>query len=184
MFHRKIGANLDVFDKHNLATPLFCAVVSASPGHVQCVEALLNAGANIDAGLHEFGVSALHCAVRANTVDQVRRLLERGAIPNNVQLFSETPLHTAAAMGYEECTKLLVSHGACLEVLMGPMKMTALHLAAQDGNVDSLQVLVLGGASLDARNARGQSALHLAALAQSPETVEVLLKSRKAILYI
>ena len=67
---------------------------------------------------------------------------------------------------------------------MGPMKMTALHLAAQDGNVDSLQVLVLGGASLDARNARGQSALHLAALAQSPETVEVLLKSRKAILYI
>ena len=184
MFHRKMGANLDVFDKHNLATPLFCAVVSASPGHVQCVEALLNAGANIDAGLHEFGVSALHCAVRANTVDQVRRLLERGAIPNNVQLFSETPLHTAAAMGYEECTKLLVSHGACLEVLMGPMKMTALHLAAQDGNVDSLQVLVLGGASLDARNARGQSALHLAALAQSPETVEVLLKSRKAILYI
>ena len=181
MLHRKMGANLDVFDKHNLATPLFCAVVSASPGHVQCVEALLNAGANIDAGLHEFGVSALHCAVRANTVDQVKRLLERGAIPNNVQLFSETPLHTAAAMGYEECTKLLVSHGACLEVLMGPMKMTALHLAAQDGNVDSLQVLVLGGASLDARNARGQSALHLAALAQSPETVEVLLKSGEAI---
>ena len=47
------------------------------------------------------------------------------------QLFSETPLHTAAAMGYEECVKLLVDHGACLEVLMGPMKMTALHLAAQ-----------------------------------------------------
>ena len=184
MLHRKMGANLDVFDKHNLATPLFCAVVSASPGHVQCVEALLNAGANIDAGLHEFGVSALHCAVRANTVDQVKRLLERGAIPNNVQLFSETPLHTAAAMGYEECTKLLVSHGACLEVLMGPMKMTALHLAAQDGNVDSLQVLVLGGASLDARNARGQSALHLAALAQSPETVEVLLKSGKSFVFL
>lgn len=163
-----------------MATPLFCAVVSASPEHIKCVEALLNAGANIDAGLHEFGVSALHCAVRANAVDQVNRLLERGAIPNNVQLFSETPLHTAAAMGYEECARLLVSHGACLEVLMGPMKMTALHLAAQDGNVDSLQVLVSGGASADARNARGQSALHLAALAQSPETVEVLLKSGTA----
>ena len=176
---RKWGANPDVFDKHHLATPLFCAVVSASPKHIKCVEALLNAGANIDAGLHEFGVSALHCAVRANAVDQVNRLLERGAIPNNVQLFSETPLHTAAAMGYEECARLLVGHGACLEVLMGPMKMTALHLAAQDGNVDSLQVLVSGGASVDARNARGQSALHLAALAQSPETVEVLLKSGK-----
>ena len=162
-----------------MATPLFCAVVSTSTGHIKCVEALLNAGSNINAGLHEYGVSALHCAVRANAVDQVKRLLEHGAIPNNVQLFSETPLHTAAAMGYEECVRLLVKHGACLEVLMGPMKMTALHLAAQDGNVDSLQVLLSGGASADSRNARGQSALHLAALAQSPETVEVLLKTGK-----
>ena len=158
-------------------------MISESAEHNKCVDILLNSGANIDAGLHEFGVSALHCAVRANAVDQVKKLLERGAIPNNVQLFSETPLHTAAAMGYEECTRLLVSHGACLEVLMGPMKMTALHLAAQDGNVDSLQVLVSGGSSVDARNARGQSALHLAALAQSPETVEVLLKSGKQNLF-
>ena len=153
--------------------------MSTSTGHIKCVEALLKAGSNINAGLHEYGVSALHCAVRANAVDQVKRLLEHGAIPNNVQLFSETPLHTAAAMGYEECVRLLVKHGACLEVLMGPMKMTALHLAAQDGNVDSLEVLLSGGASADSRNARGQSALHLAALAQSPETVEVLLKTGK-----
>ena len=89
-------------------------------------------------------------------------------------------MHTAAAMGYEECVKLLVDHGACLEVLMGPMKMTALHLAAQEGNVESLQTLVSGGANVNAKNARGQSALHLAALAQSPETVEVLLKACKA----
>ena len=60
---------------------------------------------------------------------------------------------------------------------MGPTKMTALHLAAQDGNVDSLQLLVDGGANVEAKNVRGQTALHLAALAQSPETVEVLLKS-------
>ena len=40
-----------------------------------------------------------------------------------------------------------------------------------------MQHLVEGGANIDARNARGQSALHLAALAQSPETVEFLLKS-------
>ena len=60
--------------------------------------------------------------------------------------------------------------------------MTALHLAAQDGNIESLQSLLTGGASVDARNGRGQSAAHLAALAQSPETVEVLLKSGAAIL--
>ncbi|CAB4060249.1 Transient receptor potential channel pyrexia [Lepeophtheirus salmonis] len=37
--------------------------------------------------------------------------------------------------------------------------------------------LIEGGASVDIRNGRGQSALHLAALSQSPETVEILLKS-------
>ena len=51
----------------------------------------------------------------------------------------------------------------------------------QDGNAESVQFLVEGGANIDARNARGQSALHLAALAQSPETVEFLLKSGESI---
>ena len=173
----KKGAGVDVFDKHHLATPLFCAAVSENS---QAIKILLDYGANINAGLHEYGVSALHCAVRANSIANVEMLLKLGAIPNNVQLFSETPLHTAASMGFEECVKLLIEHGACLGVLMGSMKMTALHLAAQDGNTESVQYLVTGGANIDSRNARGQSALHLAALAQSPETVEVLLKKGKS----
>lgn len=170
------GAKIDAFDRHHLATPLFCAAVSDNSDGIGF---LIEKGANINAGLHEFGVSALHCAVRVNHTEHVKLLLEMGAVPNNVQLFSETPLHTAASMGFEECVKLLIDHGACLEVLMGSMKMTALHLAAQDGNTESVQYLVQGGANIDAKNARGQSALHLAALAQSPETVEVLLKNGK-----
>ena len=47
--------------------------------------------------------------------------------------------------------------------------------------MDSLQLLVNGGANVEAKNVRGQTALHLAALAQSPETVEVLLKAGKQI---
>ena len=125
------------------------------------------------------GVSALHVAVRANAVSLVHKLLKYHAEPNHVQLFSETPLHTASAMGYNECVQLLIEHGASMEVLMGPTKMTALSLAAQEGNVDSLQLLVNGGANVEAKNVRGQTALHLAALAQSPETVEVLLKASK-----
>ena len=107
------GARVDPFDKHRLATPLFCAAVSDDPAGL---ELLLRHGADINAGLHEYGVSALHCAVRANLVHNVRALLAAGAVPNNVQLFSETPLHTAASMGYEECVKLLIDGGACLEV--------------------------------------------------------------------
>lgn len=63
----------------------------------------------------------------------VELLLDKGAEPNSVVLFSETPLHTAASMGYSACVQLLLKFGAGIEILMGQMKMSALHLAAQEG---------------------------------------------------
>ncbi len=110
----KKGARVDTFDKHHLATPLFCAAVSDNPDGIKL---LLEYGANINAGLHEYGVSALHCAVRANCVENARRLLELGAVPNNVQLFSETPLHTAASMGLGG---YVLQRNDCLSTLCPP----------------------------------------------------------------
>ena len=62
-----------MFDHQHLATPLFCAAVCDDPAGI---ELLLASRADINAGLHEWGVSALHCAVRANQTDNVRILLE------------------------------------------------------------------------------------------------------------
>ncbi len=72
-----------------------------------------------------------------------------------------------------------MAHFYCIMMHYFFAQMTALHLAAQDGNTDAVSHLLSGGANVDARNARGQAALHLAALAQSPETVEVILKEGK-----
>ena len=66
-------------------------------------------------------------------------------------------------------------------MLIGSMRMSALHLAAQEGNVDCAALLLNRGADPHAKNARGQSALHLAALSQSPETMELLLFKGKDI---
>ena len=164
----------NVFDISHRATPLFCAATVESS---DTLPLLLAAGANVNLGLHEFGVSALHAAVRVNAVRNAELLLRCGAEPNSVVLFSETPLHTAASMGYSDCVKVLLKFGAGIEILMGQMKMSALHLAAQEGNVDCVDHLLEAGASVRAENVRGQSPLHLAALAQSPETVELLLNN-------
>ena len=94
---------------------------------------LLSSGADVNHGVHELGVSALLAAVRVNAVKNVDLLLNNGAEPNSVVLFSETPLHTAASMGYSHCVKLLLKYGAGIEILMGQMKMSALHLASQEG---------------------------------------------------
>ena len=85
----------------------------------------------------------------------------------------------SAGMGYSDCVKVLLKFGAGIEILMGQMKMSALHLAAQEGNVECVEPLLEAGASVRAENVRGQSPLHLAALAQSPETVELLLSRGK-----
>ena len=58
-------------------------------------------------------------------------------------------------------------------MLLGSMRMSALQLAAQEGNVECAALLLARGADPHAKNARGQSSLHLAALAQSPETVHL-----------
>ena len=60
-------------------------------------------------------------------------------------------------------------------MLIGSMRMSALHLAAQEGNLECASLLLERGANPQAKNGRGQTSLHLSALAQSTETVELLL---------
>ncbi|PSN45985.1 Transient receptor potential channel pyrexia [Blattella germanica] len=165
------GAQVQAWDSHHRATPLHCA---ASSGNLPSLKYILKAGADINAGLS--GRSSLHYAVQSNAIDCVRELLKSGACPNTPQVYTETPLHVAAAMGSAVCVRLLLEHGADVRVQFGPRKTTALHLAAEDGNAECAKLLVDAGAEINARNHRRQTPLHIAALAQSGETMELLLK--------
>ena len=118
-------ADVNVWDSSCQATPLFCSAVQDGS---RVFSLLLNNGADINLGLHEFGTSALHCAVRADAVENVALLLKLGAVPNSVVLFSETPLHTAASMGYEECVRVLLQHGAGDDKEREMMNVMMMHL--------------------------------------------------------
>jgi len=96
---------------------------------------------------------------------------------NDWKVFTETPLHVAAAIGSTQCVALLLEHGADVRVQFGAARATALHLAAEDGNAECAALLLAAGADPNARNARQQTPLHLAALAQSAQTVAQLLNS-------
>ncbi|XP_031618662.1 transient receptor potential channel pyrexia [Contarinia nasturtii] len=164
------GALVNRWDHAMKITPLHCACNACS---VECVKCLINNKAHVNAGIEKR--SALHIAVEKNSITCVEFLLKNGANPNTPQVYTETPLHTAAALGNIQCMKLLLAYGADVRSQFGKKRMTALHLAAQDDYTDCVKMLLEHGANVNAKNVDGKTPLHLACLSQCAETVEILI---------
>ncbi|XP_059216048.1 transient receptor potential channel pyrexia [Stomoxys calcitrans] len=165
------GADPNRWDAKKEVTPLHCA---SSAKSVECILLLLKRKAHINIGLEKR--SALHFAIDRNAVDCVETLLKYGADPNTPQVYTETPLHTACALGFTKCVELLLNYGADVRSQFGEGKLTALHLAAENDYVDCVRLLLEHKADVNCRNASHQTPLHLACLSQSIETVELLIK--------
>ena len=87
-------------------------------GHRETVEALLAAGAEVNAASREtMKVTPLHSAAAARQPAIARLLIAHGAKVNAAQAESGfTPLHEATANGDLEFAKLLLEHGAEINV--------------------------------------------------------------------
>ena len=131
------------------------------------VAALLDAGADVNVVDEGRGRTALHYAVLVGREDTetalwlIRRLLELGADPNPAP--GETPLHLAAELGDG------ILAAALLEALADANAVdrrgrTALHIAAESPRRFAVvEALLAAGASVDYRDAAGETPLHSAA---------------------
>ncbi|HJS23824.1 MAG TPA: ankyrin repeat domain-containing protein [Pyrinomonadaceae bacterium] len=82
-------------------------------GHAETVNALLAAGAPVNAASREtMKMSPLASAMAAERNDIARTLIDHGADVNAKAENDLTPLHTAAARGNLESAKLLLEHGS------------------------------------------------------------------------
>ena len=82
-------------------------------GHAETVNALLAAGAPVNAASREtMKMSPLASAMAAERNDIARTLIDHGADVNAKAENDLTPLHTAAARGNLDSAKLLLDHGA------------------------------------------------------------------------
>ena len=75
---------MNCWDGSERATPVFCA---AATENSSCLPILLAHGGDLNQGLHELGLSAVHCATSSNAIHNLNLLLERGAEPNSVLLY-------------------------------------------------------------------------------------------------
>lgn len=174
-------ANSVLPDAYEGAPPL---ALAAAGGHLQVVQALLDAGAEADRSGQDG--TALMMAVWNNLPEVAELLLARGASANAPGPCGETPLHYAALKGRVELGRLLLAHGATpnAHTTQGHTDMfntsppvvgeTPLHLAAAYGHAAFVELLLANKADKQATDHCGQTALHWAARYQQEALLRLL----------
>ena len=104
-------------------------------------------------------------AAALGDAEALTRLLDSGASPNETSFDGWTALHLAAFMGSEDATRTLLKHGASIDAIStnGTANTPLCAALAGRGNTEVVQILLDGGADVNALAAHGVTPLHLAA---------------------
>ncbi|XP_069588476.1 serine/threonine-protein phosphatase 6 regulatory ankyrin repeat subunit B-like [Ranitomeya imitator] len=152
-----------------------CLHAAARRGHTAVVKALLQKGAQVNARTKE-NYTALHIAAENSKPQVVQTLLGFGAqVQPKGGKDQETPLHIAARIkDGEKVAEILLKSGADvnMERVNGE---TAVHIAAQYGNVKMIRTLMEEGGEVTWQSKAGESALHTAVRHCHLPIVEVIL---------
>nr|GMD84025.1 ankyrin repeat-containing protein BDA1-like [Ipomoea batatas] len=93
-----------------------------------------------------------------------------------VNIYSETPLHVAAMLGYHDFVKEIITRKPKLVKELNSKHSSPLHLAAAKGHVDVVRALVLADPGMcNGRDRDGLTPLHLAAMKGRVEVLKELI---------
>jgi ankyrin repeat protein len=117
-------------------------------------ETLLGAGANA-AARDRYGITPLYLACVNGNADMIRRLLDAGVDPNTVDPGGETALMTAARTGVPAALRVLLDRGARVNDHEPEFGQTALMIAVLENQTAAVDLLLVAGASANARTRTG-----------------------------
>lgn len=132
-------------------------------GDVTRVNALIAAGADVNAKDYQGENTALHWAARKSNLEIMKILLAHGADARARDFHGFTPLHNAAAWGSKECVELLLAHGADASDAKNGGLVSPIHWAVSNGREQVIALLLDHGADINARQLSGDTPLHEAA---------------------
>ncbi len=151
-------------------------LLAAKNGHLDTVEHLLGAKANVDT-TNKYGATPLHYAAQESHAAVVKLLLERGADASAANNSNATPLHYAAKNGHLEVVKLLLEGRANVNASRKD-GITPLFMAAQEGHLDVVKALLDAKAKVNTARHDGRTPLFMAAQQGHLEVVKLLLEGR------
>ncbi|CAF1355808.1 unnamed protein product [Adineta ricciae] len=147
--------------------------LSACGGHIELASLLIERGANLEE-VNDEGYTPLMEASREGHDDLVNLLVSRGADVNRTtDDTQETALTLACAGGFLDVAKILISHGA--NVNLG--QSTPLMEASQEGHTELVQYLIQNNADVNQTTSAGETALAYACESGRTEVAEILLNS-------
>jgi ankyrin repeat protein len=100
-------------------------------------------------------------------------LIGSGADSDAKEAEGHTPLYRASTGGV---ARVLLAAGATVDVASGPTRGTALHQAARRGYVSVAEALLSQGATIDARDAKGETPLRRAVNCRQIEIARLLVR--------
>jgi ankyrin repeat protein len=144
------GVDINVCnEEENSALLLACSI-----GNKEIVKLLLEYGADSNLAKSN-GEAPLYRAVYYGYKEIVDLLLSNGADVNQIcktkpeQVYGVTPLYSALIYGYKEIAKSLIELGAEVNILCGSKGTLPLTIAATNGDVDMVKLLLESGANIN-----------------------------------
>jgi uncharacterized protein len=155
--------------------PSLAIFAAAMLGDTARLDELLTANRSLVTAVSSDGWTALHLAAFFGKAEAARLLLNKGAQAKarSTNAMKNLPLHAAAAGKHTDVVKLLLEFGTSANAQQHG-GWTALHAAAQHGDIAMAQVLIDNGADVSARADNQQRPLDLAVLKAHQPMVDFL----------
>ncbi|XP_065193226.1 transient receptor potential cation channel subfamily A member 1-like [Sycon ciliatum] len=172
------GARTDLPDMYGMLP----SHVAARRGHSAVLKELNKSGALHIESPDFHGNTALHHSCMSGNAEVANFLLEHGASPLHKNNNKETPYHLAAKEGFVSVLKIILKNKIFDPESQRRQMMadrdnegnTCLHLAAQNGHTQVVQLCLQELADINAHNSFFATPLHLAAVNGHEEVVKML----------
>lgn len=137
-----------------------------------CLETVLACLALSGCAASNPATDVLREAVLRGDTEAAKSALARGADPNSVDHYGMALLHRAVMSNNPDVVAALLAAGVDSRMLN-----FELGVAARQGRADMVNVLLESGADIRFTNAKGETALHGAAMSPNPQVVEALVRA-------